>query len=272
MVTGRKGFTLVELLVVTLLGSLLVLATYEVLITNQRTYTVQAAQVGNQQKARATLDVLFAELREISASGGDILGMGADTLRVRAMRRYGLVCDVSWGSGAAFYLKARKVGDWFSVGDSVFVFADNQTTTSSDDVWIQARISARDTTATCGSAGAQRLTFVDSAFVRDTVRVGAPVRSFTSYKYGILTWGNEQYLGRQSQGGYAIPMVGPLEVSDGDGRKGVRFRYVDSLNAVTTDPLAVRQIQVTVRTWSDVTTNQGRRVADSLTATIYPRN
>jgi prepilin-type N-terminal cleavage/methylation domain-containing protein len=272
MVNGRRGFTLVEMLIVTVLGSLLLMATYQVLITNQRTYASQSAQIQNQQVSRASIDVLFAELREISASGGDILEMGADSLRVRVMRRYGLVCTVTLPGGASVKLTAKRIGDWFAVNDSAFVFADGDVGITTDDVWVRSKITAVDTTKACGTDGAQQLTFSDSALITNAVASGAPVRSYTNFKYGLVTYDGQYYLGRQEKDGTAVPMVGPLGSTDSTATAGVRFRYLDSLGAVTTTPANVRQIQVTVRTWADVTTSQGQRVADSVTISVYPRN
>ena len=45
MTRHRKGFTLVEMIVVIVLGSLVLLAAFTVLITNQRTYTAQNAVI-----------------------------------------------------------------------------------------------------------------------------------------------------------------------------------------------------------------------------------
>ena len=270
MVTDRRGFTLVEMLIVTVLGSVLLFATYQVLITNQRTYAAQAAQIQNQQVSRASLDVLFGELREVSAGAGDILGMGTDTLRVRAMRHYGLICNVNSLVSNTISLDVMKVGDWFGDADSVFVFAENSINTSSDDAWILTKVASRDTTVSCGSNDAQRLTFVDPAFALNTITTGSPVRSYTNYKYGMMTYNGDKYLGRQEKTGDVVPMVGPLKDSAGVG--GVRFTYLDSMSAATTTPANVRQILVTVRTWSDVSTSQGTQVADTVALTIYPRN
>lgn len=272
MVNGRKGFTLVEMLIVTVLGSLLLMATYQVLITNQRTYAAQAAQIQSQQVSRASLDVLFAELREVSAGGGDILGMGADSLRVRVMRRYGLVCAVTLPGGASVKLKTLRVGEPFEVDDSVFVYAENQANTSNDDIWVQAKVTAVDTAHTCGTSRAQLLTFSDSSLITNTVISGAPVRSYTNYKFAPFTWGGQRYLGRQEKEDSVFPMVGPLGAASGTNTSGVRFRFLDSLGVATSTPEDVRQIQVTVRTWKDVTTSQGQQVEDSVTARIFPRN
>ena len=95
---GRRGFTLVELLVVVVLGGLMILAIYQVLITNTRVYAANNAQVQGQQSLRAGLDVLFSELREVSAEEGDIIGMGPDSVTIRASRAFGLVCATDYAS------------------------------------------------------------------------------------------------------------------------------------------------------------------------------
>ena len=152
--TRRNGFTVVELLIVSVLGALVVGVTYQVLILNQRTYIAQNAKIESQQTVRAGLDVLFSELRELSSSESDILGFGSDTLKVRSVRGFGLACAVNVGAGT---LDVLKVGSWFEVGDSVVVYAENDDGTGSDDDWIYGTVTARDTTISCGTAQAQRL-------------------------------------------------------------------------------------------------------------------
>ncbi|MCG6954807.1 MAG: prepilin-type N-terminal cleavage/methylation domain-containing protein, partial [Gemmatimonadetes bacterium] len=119
MSAERKGFTLVELIIVVVLGTLVLAAAMQVLVTNQRTYTAQTAQIQAQQSTRSAMDVLFGELREISARGGDLLSMSTHSLKVRAMRKFGVVCGVSTSSPPV--LTVAKVGDWFAAADSVFV-------------------------------------------------------------------------------------------------------------------------------------------------------
>ncbi|MCJ7629944.1 MAG: prepilin-type N-terminal cleavage/methylation domain-containing protein, partial [Longimicrobiales bacterium] len=83
---ARRGFTLVELLIVIVLASFLVLAIYQVLITNSRAYAVNNAQIQGQQMLRAGMDVLFGELREVSSRSGDLVTMQDDALTIRAQR------------------------------------------------------------------------------------------------------------------------------------------------------------------------------------------
>jgi prepilin-type N-terminal cleavage/methylation domain-containing protein len=267
---NRSGFTIVELLVVAVLGSLVVAATYQVLLTNQRTYTAQNAQIQGQQTVRAGLDVLFGELRELSRTGSDIQAFGGDSLKVRAMRKFGLACGVNIGAGT---IDVRKYGTWIEVGDSVVIYAENTTASAADDRWIKGRVSGRDTTVICNGVAAQRLTVPSitsaaSGSPVDTVRVGASLRTYTHYTYGLYTIDGEPYLGRKDSGSTtAVALVGPLKSSD-----GLAFRYLDTLNAVTTTLAQIAQIEVTLRTSTTVRGPNGGFVADSVKTRITLRN
>jgi prepilin-type N-terminal cleavage/methylation domain-containing protein len=269
----RSGFTIVELLIVAVLGSMVVAAAYQVLITNQRTYTAQNAQIQSQQTVRAGVDVLFGELRELSRTGLDIQGFGTDTLKVRAMRKFGLACAVNVAAGT---IDVKKYGSWIEVGDSVVVYAENTTSSASDDDWIKGRVSTRDTTIACGGTQAQRLTIpaiataasMALASARDTVRVGANVRTYTHYTYGLYTVDGAPYLGRRDTGSsVTTALVGPLKAST-----GLAFRYLDTLNAVTTTLANIAQIEVTLRTTSTIRGPNGGYVADSIKTRIALRN
>jgi len=269
---GRRGFTLIELLVSTIVGTLLLLAAYQVLITNRRAYSVQNERISAQQATRAAMAVLFAEFREISATGGDILDMEDSKLEVRVMRGLGMVCGVDL-STLTPRLRVRTITEPFQVGDSLFVFADHADARVSDDTWIQALASGSDTTVTCGGGRAQDLTFSGQSgtFTADAVRAGAPIRSYTHFTYGLMTYGDEIYLGRRENQGEWFPLVGPLRNGD-TGAAGVDFQYRDEFGNTTNVPTNVREIAVTVRTWSELTNARGGHVLDTLSASIYTRN
>ena len=261
----RRGFTLVELMIVAVVGAMVVGATYQIMLSSQRALTIQTAQVQSQQTVRAGLDILFAELRELSRAEGDILAMGPDRIQIRAMRAFGLVCDVD-PSGSP--LRVQKIGRFFEDGDSIVVFADNHPDIASDDTILSGVIDAIDTTQTCSGADTAQSLVVPAlatALATDTVRIGAPVRGFTIYTYGLYSIDGEYYLARRS-GGTTAPLVGPLSSN------GVSFIYTDSFGNVTTNPTAVSQIEVTVRSESKVRDMQGRTVRDSLKTAIFLRN
>ena len=260
-----RGFTLVELMIVAVVGAMVVGATYQIMLSSQRALTIQTAQVQGQQTVRAGLDILFAELRELSRAEGDVLTMGPDRIQIRAMRAFGLVCGVD-PSGSP--VRVKKIGQFFAAGDSIMVFADNRVEIASDDTILSGRVASIDSTQTCSGADtAQSLTVpaLVSAFATDTVRIGAPVRGFMIYTYGLYSLDGDYYLARRS-GATTAPLVGPLSSN------GVSFIYTDSFGNVTTNPRAVSQIEVTLRSESRVRDMQGRIVADSLTTAIFLRN
>jgi len=268
----RRGFTLVELLVVIVLATFMVLTIYQVLIANSRTYAVNNAQIQGQQMLRAGMDVLFGELREISTPGGDLLDMKDHHLVIRAQRAFGLVCTADY-SVSPPKLTLFRVGPAFQPNDSIFLFLDNNPNLGSDDRWVGGITTAVDSTTLCNGNPGQTLTvpFVGTlaaAASPDSVRVGAPARAFDVYTYGLFEIDGEPYLGRQLKGAAAPdPLVGPLLATN-----GVTFRYLDSLGAVTTADTLVSQIEVILRYRSKVRTFGNALVADSILARVYPRN
>jgi len=268
----RKGFTLVELLVVTVLGLLVVMAALQILITNQRTYTAQNAVITGQQSTRMALEVLFTELRLVSPEGGDILMMSQDSLRVRMMRKFSRTCDVTaLGAGLPTMVIMDPGPVDFAVNDSVFIYADNDENDDDDDTWVIAEVSAVGA-GVCPNAplvAVPTLSFASQGalFVADSVRLGAPVRSFTPVTFGLTTYSGDTYLGRRERGGAWVPVAGPLQSGT-----GLEFVYRDALGAVTNVPTDVRQIVVRVRSGSGVMNSLGQPVTDSITAWVYTRN
>jgi hypothetical protein len=252
---------------VVVLGGFIVLATYQVLITNSRTYAINNAQIQGQQSLRAGLDVLFGELREISSHQSDILAMAADSVTIRTPRAFALVCGTDYTTSPP-EVTAVRVGPFIHAGDSVFILADNEINRASDDVWLTRRVRTSDTTTTCGTFPAQTLAITDLGITGDTVREGAPVRAFETYSYGLYQIDGDSYLGRRkSTASSPDPLVGPLVPG-----RGVTFRYLDSIGTVTTSRTDVAQIEVVLRYQSGIRDNQNRLVSDSIVARVYPRN
>lgn len=273
MTRNRRGFTLVELTVVVVLGSMVLLAALQVLITNQRTYAAQSAVITGQQSTRIALEVLFNELRELSPSGGDILMMSQDSVRVRLMRKFSRVCATDYsgvGVGNFDIIVLNLPGPDVAAGDSIFVFANNDEGDDNDDVWIKTRIGSV-AAANCPQAAepAFRLRFggLASLFLTDSVGIGAPVRSFEHFTFGLTTYNGDTYLGRRPGSGTWVPIAGPLEPGT-----GIEFVYRDALGATTATPSDVRQIVVRIRSETFARNSLNRPVADSITAWVYARN
>lgn len=269
----RGGFSLVELLVVAVLGSMILLAAYSVLVTNQRTYTANAAAVQGQQTVRAGMELLVSELREISPGGGDILRMSADSITIRVMRSAGLICDsIPLGqSGLASNppWKVVPLGDSIEDTDSAWVFASKNLQETDDDTWFRVSIDVRDNDGDCGGRSGQALRFLGTTMLQaDTPTVGSVIRTFETYTYGLGSYDSQPYLVRQQiPGGTSAPLVGPLMSGT-----GLSFAYLDANGTVTSVPADVRQIVVTLRTRQEARNESGVQITDSLTTRIYTRN
>jgi prepilin-type N-terminal cleavage/methylation domain-containing protein len=266
----RRGFSVVELLVVTVLGSLILMAAYNVLVTNQRTYTVNAANMQGQQTVRAGMELLFSELREISPEGGDLIRMDGDSVTIRVMRSAALICDsTAQGSSEQYRWDVVPLGDSLEVADSVWLFADHEPQTNSDNVWIASSVQAVVGSGSCGGQTAQTVRFAwGGAMGVDTPTVGGLVRTFETYTYGLGTHDGVPYLIRRLEpNGSYTPLVGPLRSGS-----GVSFQYLDTDGSVTGTAANVRQIIVTLRTMHEARDAQGDQVRDSLKTRIYTRN
>src|SRR5713101_134527 len=89
---GRRGFTLVEMMIALLLLGLVSAAVYQVLVNNQRLYMAQTQTIDLNQNLRAAAAILPAEFREIDAVDGDITAMSATSITFRAMRKLAFIC------------------------------------------------------------------------------------------------------------------------------------------------------------------------------------
>jgi prepilin-type N-terminal cleavage/methylation domain-containing protein len=270
-IRDRQGMTLVELLIAMVAATAVMWAAYQVLVTNQRVYTVQREQVVGHQTVRAGSEVLFNELREISPTEGDLVSMSANEVTLRGMRGFGLVCQVSPSENRIW---AVVHADDFSSEQGLIVFVDDDPGTAADDQWAVASISnlqenSTDCDATVGSGTlVHRITSSGLASGDYAgIRTGAPVRSFQTYTYGSFQVGSDWYLGRRTGSANPVPLVGPVR-----GRDGVQFDYLTADGSTTSTPSEVRQIRVTIRTRSDARDRQGNPVADSVSARIHLRN
>jgi len=266
--TGSQGFTLIELVIVTMLGTLVIMATFNGLISNQRTITAVTTKIRAQQTLRSGVSVMASELREISPATGDLVGMGTDSVAVRVTRSFGLVCAVDLSFGAP-RLTVKTVGQPFEQNDSIFVLAANNPALVNDDVWKLATVASVVSTTTCnGTDTAQVLAIAGTTMGSppDSVSVGAPVRSFAHYIYGLFLIDGQAFLARELAGSATVsPIVGPLRRIDGE----PTFTYWSSTGTAAIVPAQVATIQLVLRTGAQI---PGGVIQDSLIVDIHPRN
>jgi len=267
-VAESSGFTITELLVAILISTILLGSIYQVLITNQRIAVVQREQVLGQQTARAGLDILTQELREISAAGGDLTAIEVSRVAFRGLRAFGIACQVT--NSTPPIVTVANEGRRFVVGDSVYVFADGNPSISADDQWMAVAVTEVTNNLTCGTDAvpAQRLVLSGPGLQADADRIlsGAIVRAWEGVAYETESVDGVTYLSRV-RGGVSARLVGPIRADN-----GLAFRYLDENGSQTNVPANVARIAITLRTLSEARDQAGQQVRDSLTTSVNLRN
>lgn len=276
MNSRSPGYTLVEILIVVFITALVMGAVYETLAVQQRSYRKQTSIVASRQTSRTTLDLLTAELREVSATSGDLLAAAPESVTFRSFQKIGVVNDIG-----ASTLDVWRLGRPFEEGDSIVVYTNTgDPSTTTDDQWAIGRL----------AQGQQPVTGVPCAQAWDpypcdrlpvegipinVVDLGAPVRAFRPVTYGIYQVDGRWVLGRHGAGEPVVALVGPLAEP---GAGGFRLRYFTAAGTELQPPLSaamraqVDRIDIQVRGWGPVNAPAGQQeYVDSLTAQVRLR-
>jgi prepilin-type N-terminal cleavage/methylation domain-containing protein len=279
---ARRGFTLIELLVAMVIFGLVAGGVMQVIIASQRSSTDQAQRIDMQQNIRAANAILPAEIRALDAVDGDIKAMGANTITMRAMRQFAIICTAPvTGAGlvgliivvrSPLYSSQRP----FAIGDSLWVWYEGDVGARSDDGWMPAVVTVIPVAQNCADGTAGMKLVVTLAIVApklnkaSVVPVGSPVWGFETVTYATGAGSDGRfYLNLTSPAGTA-PVLGPLPNAN-----GVAFTYYDANGAITAVPTAVRQIGLAIRSQSVNRIHKGSTTAyavDSLATRITLRN
>jgi hypothetical protein len=201
--------------------------------------------------ARGAVTLLTWELRQLSASGGDLYAINAHSLTLRSTQGQGTVCAKH---PTLAHYGVIDVTGMIDAADSAIVFA-SAGGGSSDDSWLPVDVQSLAAPSPSDvpwcfwgdSASVAPETVITVSADTSSVRVGAPIRAFRSYEYGVYQTGGRSWLGRRQGAGSWEQVAGPLvAVADSP----LEFVYLDNTGTATTDPTAVDLVQVTVRAQS----------------------
>jgi len=291
MSRGRRGFTMIELLVALVLLGLVSAALYRVLVNNQRLYMAQTQRIDLSQNIRAASTILPAEFRELDASEGDITAMSATSISMRAMRWLGFACNVPGLGGAlngvSLIVRGGAPGEPLFFGargidnsrDSVLIYYDGNVNSRADDFWATGSITAAPNGQNCndGTNGQRLILNVNllglGPNVAGAIPLGAPVRGFERVVYqlyrpaGDTSW----YVGFQPAGQSMQPLIGPVLSN------GLTFQYFDANGNVTAVRNQVARIDITVRARTTGAVRAGGQAArativDSVLTSVALRN
>ena len=276
------GFTIVELMVVALVGIILVMGAYQLLITQSRVLTLQQETIDAQESTRGAAALLAWELRSAAASGGDLYVIDQDSVVMRSVRATGVICSWVEASGQSQYGLRQTSGAFTgTTNDSAMVLS------AADATWAAFNVSA----AWTGSAAwtntpvcfwgdsttsvprPEASIQIDTLATLANLEVGGPVHLFRRTTYALSSLNGRWWLSRrEGAGGWDI-LTGPM-LSPNSG--GLTFAYYDSLGVVTTDPAEVARVEFTLRSesYGQVSTagETGGAVEDSITAAVFLRN
>jgi prepilin-type N-terminal cleavage/methylation domain-containing protein len=288
--SGRRGFTLVELLIALVMMVLVAGGIYSLLGTTHRVTRKQTEISNLQGNLRGGLNLVQNELQEIytdaAVGASDIYTMTAVNLDYDAMRGIGESCGLTIGGGAIQIRQNGYSGREPVLGrDRLKLFQDRDTLLSSDDVWLDLPITdVGQGVCTVGAPDPSWNLVVPTLLADDLIDAFSgdplvfapgPIRTIERMELGLVNDAGKDWLGiRSSSSGTEpslIPVIGPLTAS------GLDFKYFDGSNAETLVPSAVKTIIVKLRGVSAevVTTGQGSTLGqpeDSLLVRVQLRN
>ena len=276
----RRGFTLVELLIALVLIGIVTAGLYRVLVNNQRIYSAQTQRIEMLQNIRAAAAILPAELRELSASEGDIGAMSATSIQIRGMRQVAILCETPVLGVRNPVLRIRQAPIYglraFDASrDSILVYYEGDDAIRTDDGWVLGRITSIAAGVCPDTRPAWVLTTALSfgagqSAVTGNIRGGAPARGFEPVRYSLYTSGGRPYIGLEEGTAAIQPVVGPLTTN------GLSLAYFDSTGAGTATPARVAMIRMTLRAETQQAFRQPNgaiaRAVDSVTTWVALRN
>ena len=299
----RRGLTLFELLIAILLLAIVGGGITKVMIKQQQYYKDSSKSAGAKRELRLGATVLPAELRSISSSGGDILTMGENQMEMHAYIGSGVICERNAAANAdkvwipPTNLAHHTLTTFVTVpeiGDTVFLFNENDLKGAQDDQWEKRVIIAKGSDADkclgapytdiAQDAGKRRPWFQFNAVIPDSVKVGSVIRFSRPVRYSIYQeTSGKWYLGLSEytgSWGSASPVAGPYSAfASGDANpSGLQFRYYDSLGVRVTNmanKTDVARVDVFLRTnagASAITERHGNAVRDSILMRVAIRN
>lgn len=273
---NRSGFTMLELMIALVIGSVLIGSVFGVMINHSKEFRVQRETVDVRETLRGAATILTTELQHASASRGDLYAISAESLAVRSFRSTGAIC----GTSTKRYGVAQAAGSFGATADDSALI-----TRASGPTWNPVKIDVVWTNpgspyvGTCpswsGSPVPPKVIEVHVGTAADTtgLGVGSVVRGFQKTVYKLAQVNGRWWLTRRVGSAVTYDIVtGPLR-SNVD--SGLVFRYYNAAGAITGTPTAVTRVAITLRAESTRDIPRGATIdkrRDSLTAIAGLRN
>jgi prepilin-type N-terminal cleavage/methylation domain-containing protein len=229
-VADRSGFTLVELVVAMVIGAVVTSVLFQLLTGQGRFVELQSAREEVQQNTRAAVELIGSELRTLPG-GGSLTMAAADSMTMRSVRVWGVVCAVPGGSTLDVVIPV-VAGAAYTPNSGTGVVVNLGTVAA--PIWSNAVAvtGIGGATASCAGsalpAGAERRTFTLASMPQSgasTAAVGNAVYLFeqVTYRTGESAGIPGKWIQRRVGNTLTStnqPMAGPIAQSE-----GLRFEY-----------------------------------------------
>lgn len=291
---NRRGFSLVELMVILALSSIVIGGLTSVLVRQQRFYRGTADLIETRSQIRQAAGIIPSDLRGVSTIGGDILAISDTSMIFWATIGQGVTCVGVPGSNTLsvppLVLANNNTLASFTMtpglGDTVWVYQNGPTEAANDDSWQAYGITGPPTASTLPCASltgdadltTERYSFPLAQSLGIDVEQGNPVRFVRRTRYTLFqAQDSSWYLGYCSPDcvGDPQPIAGPF-LPGGGANAGVSFSYQDAAGAVTAVPDSVAQVSIVVRGQTQGIVDMGgyntTQIGDSLRFTVAIRN
>lgn len=291
---ARRGFSLIELMVILALSAIVIGGLTSVLVRQQRFYRGTADLIETRSQIRQAAGIIPSDLRGVSTIGGDILEITDTSMIFWATIGQAVTCVGIPGSYTISIppLKLSNNNTLASftmtpgAGDTVWVYENGPTDAASDDHWEAYGITGPPIPSTLSCAtlvggldlSIERYSFPLSEPLDVDVETGNPVRFVRRTRYSLYKASDGGwYLGYCSPAcaGAPQPIAGPF-LPAGGGTSGVSFSYTDANGAATAVPANVAQVSVVVRGKTqgvvDMAGYKNTQVGDSLRFSVAIRN
>jgi prepilin-type N-terminal cleavage/methylation domain-containing protein len=281
MLTARaRGFTLIEIMVATIMMLIVSGAIYQTLTVTQRLSRAQSQQVNVQSSVRSAAVVLANEFRPLGAGLGlsgsesDLASIGPTAVIYRAERGFGVLCQTASSSriqlGQPSFSGHR---DPQPGRDSASVFVEGNPASPGDDAWISVAITAVGAGSCPGGSGPAINLAISPAAVLEGAPPGTPVRIHEMVELRLYSSEGRSWLGMRSVSSNESiqPLSGPLRQGD-----GLRLEYLSEAGIPTGVRSDVRSIRFSLRGESEGTADlgaySGEPIAEELSSQLVLRN
>ncbi len=244
-VAGRaEGYTVLEILIATLLGGVVLASMLSVMLQQQHFYLVVgdiSETMGELQRIEVKLE---PELLPLNPTAGDITFAGPDSISARVFRGVFAICAKETSPDVFITVRRLTSNSIPLLPDSAFVYSRGTSPSLSDDGWELAKLASVTPDVCPDGTPAWRTAVPDLNGVSSEIPIGGPVRVFHHGSYWLAASPDGWLLKTNATSGSATQIAGPLTPAEVPAPSTLRFRYFDTAGNITADMSKIARIEI----------------------------